>query len=317
MTILLLAERPLRDLRSRALLGGLPAELGARLLVRSTAPHWPEGFEPIPPESDPVALGLSQVLLAGAFQSRRHLEEALELAARAVAAGVPLAVRHLTLEAGAVRVAPPPAIAVLDRAAPLSLRDHRTADALLVWRVAAPFLLDPYPERHIAADVTLAATLPQGPILGLGLLGGAGLEAAIAERGAALRALLAPFAGWPIIPLCAEAADSPAEDGAATLAAARALLPDSPILLPELADPAARRRLLTPGRLKGLAARCAHVVTSHDLVGALAVGAGVPVLGIGLPGETRIGACLATLANEAPAGSNLVYPERDSSSALA
>jgi hypothetical protein len=317
MSILLLAERPLRDLRSRALLGGLPQELGARLLVRSTAPRWPEGFEPIPPEADPAGLGLTGALLAGAFQSRRHFEEALELAARAVAAGVPLAVRHLTLEAGAVRVAPPAAIAVLDRAAPLALRDHRTADALLVWRVAASFALDPYPERHIAADASLALALPEGPILGLGLLGGPALEGAIAERGAALRALLAPFAGWPILPLCAEAADSPAEDGAATLALARAQLPDSPILLPELADPAARRRLVTPERLKGLAARCAHVVTSHDLVGALAVGAGVPVLGIGLPGETRIGACLGTLANEAPAGSNLAYPERDSSSALA
>lgn len=317
MRILLLAERPLRDLRSRALLAGLPEQLGARLLVRSTAPRWPEGFEAVPPEADPAGLGLAGALLAGAFQSRRHLEEALELAARAVASGVPLAVRHLTLEGGAVRVAPPPAIAVLDGAAPLALRDHRTADALLVWRVAAPFVLDPYPERHLAADPALAAALPEGPILGLGLLGGPALEAATAERGAALRALLAPFAGWPILPLCAEAADSPAEDGAATLALARALLPESPVLLPELADPAARRRLLTPGRLKGLVARCAQVVTSHDLVGALAVGAGVTVLGIGLPGETRIGACLATLANAAPAGSNLAYPERDSSSARA
>jgi hypothetical protein len=317
MTILLLAERPLRDLRSRALLGGLPAELGARLLVRSTAPNWPEGFAPIPPEADLAALGLTQVLLAGAFQSRRHFEEALELAARAVAAGATLAVRHLTLEAGAVRVAAPPSVGVLDRAAPLALRDHRTADALLVWRVAAPFLLDPYPERHLAPDPSLAAGLPEGPILGLGLLGGPGLQAAITERAAALAALLAPFAGWPILPLAAEAADSPAEDGAATLALARALLPDSRILLPELADPAARRRLLTPARLKGLAARCARVVTSHDLVAALAIGAGVPVLGIGLPGETRIGACLATLANAAPPGSNLAYPERESASALA
>jgi len=315
--ILLLAERPMRDLRSRALLEGLPARLGATLLIRSTAPRWPAGFESVPPEADPAALGLDRVLIAGVFQSRRHFDDALDLAARAVAAGIPLAVHHLSLEAGVTRVAAPASAGVLDAAGPLDVRDHVTADALLVWRVAARLVLAPYPERQIAADPALASTLPEGPILGLGLLGGPGLETAVAERGAALRALLARFAVWPILPLVAEAADSPAEDGAGTLALARALLPDSPVLLPELADPAARRRLLTPARLKGLVARCTQVVTSHDLVAGFAIAAGVPVLGIGLPGERRIGACLATLANEAPEGSNLAYPERDRSSALA
>jgi hypothetical protein len=315
--ILLLAERPMRDLRSRALLEGLPARLGARLLIRSTAPRWPEGFESVPPDADPATLGLSRVVLAGAFQSRRHFDEALDLAARAAASGIPLDVLNLTLEGGTTRGTAPPSVAVLGAVASIGVRDHVTADALLVWRVAAPLVLDPYPERHLAADPALATTLPAGPILGLGLLGGPGLEAAIAERSAALRGLLARFAGWPILPLAAEAVDSAAEDGAGTLALARALLPDSPILLPELADPAARRRVLTPGRLKGLVARCAHVVTSHDLVAGFAIATGVSVLGIGLPGERRIGACLATLANAAPEGSNLAYPGRDSSSALA
>lgn len=323
--ILLLAERPMRDLRSRALLEGLPARLGATLLIRSTAPRWPEGFESVPPEADPTALGLDRVLIAGAFQSRRHFDEALDLAARAAACGIPLELRQLTLEAGAIRVAAPASVAVLDAAQLLAVRDHVTADALLVWRVAAPLVLDPYAERHIAADPALATALPEGPILGLGLLGGPGLAAAMAEHGAAIRALLAPFAGWPVLPLVAEAADSPSEDGAGTLALARALLPESTILLPELADPVARRRQLTPARLKGLVARCAQVVTSHDLVAGFAIAAGVTVLGIGLPGERRIGACLATLASAAPQGSNLTYPwaypwsspGRDSASALA
>jgi hypothetical protein len=313
MSILLLAERPLRDLRSRALLAGLPAACGATLLVPSAAPRWPEGFAAIPPEADPAAHGIGRVLLAGAFESRAALDAALALAGRAVAAGARLEVTRLTLEGGAVRVAAPPGIGVLDAAAELVLRDHATADALLVWQVAAPFRLDPYPERMIAPDRTLAETLPPGPILGLGLLGGPELAAARAERGAALRAILAPFAGWQVLPLPAEAPDSALDDWQGSLA----LLPEgATVLLPELAGPEARRRL-TPARLRGLVGRCARVVTSHDLVAAFAVAEGVPVLGLGLPGQRRIGPCLATLANALPPGSNLLYPERDSTSALA
>lgn len=316
MSILLLAERPLRDLRSRALLADLPRLLGATLLVPSAAPRWPEGFAAIAPEPDPAALGIRRVLLAGAFESRAAFDAALALAARAVAAGARLDAARLTLEGGAVRPAAPPEIAVLDRAADIALRDHASAEALLVWGLAAPFRLDPYPERAIPPDPALAAALPERPILGLGLRGGALLEAALVEREAALRALFAPFAGWPVLPLPAEAPDSPAEDLAGSLAAARALLPGAPILLPELADPGCRRRL-TPAALRGLVGRCAQVVTSQDLVAAFAIAAGVPVLGIGLAPDRRIAACLATLANAAPPGSNLLYPERDSSSARA
>ncbi len=313
MSVLLLAERPLRDLRSRALLADLPAAFGTTLLVPSEAPRWPEGFAAIPPEADPAARGITRVLLAGAFESRAAFDAALALARRAVAAGARLEVARLTLEGGAVRVAAPADIGVLDAAPELVLRDHATAEALLVWQVAAPFRLDPYPERAIAPDPTLAAALPAGPILGLGLLGGPVLAGALAERGAALRALLAPFAGWPVLPLPAEASDSALDDWAGSLGA----LPEgSTVLLPELAEPDARRRL-TPARLRGLVGRCARVVTSHDLVAAFAAAAGVPVIGLGLPGQRRVGACLATLANALPPGSDLLYPERDSASALA
>jgi len=131
-----------------------------------------------------------------------------------------------------------------------------------------------------------------------------------ARCGAALRDLLAPFRGWPVVPLPAGEPGSRGDDLAGARAFAAAHLDGSPVLLPELSDPA-RRRALDVARLAGLAARCAHVVTNQDLTAALAVAAGVPVLGLALGGDRRIKSVLATLANMLPPGSALVQPPPD------
>uniref|UniRef100_UPI001F333072 hypothetical protein n=1 Tax=Falsiroseomonas oryziterrae TaxID=2911368 RepID=UPI001F333072 len=100
------------------------------------------------------------------------------------------------------------------------------------------------------------------------------------------------------------------DDLGGTRAFAAAWLDGAPVLLPELSDPAFRRSL-DAARLAGLVARCAHVVTNQDLVAALAIARGVPVLGLGAGPDRRIKACLATLANELPPGSALVQPTPD------
>ncbi len=305
---LLLAEHPFRSLRSAAVLASVAARLGDGdpLLVAGAPSEIPPDFVPVPADPDPAALGIRRVVIAGIFHDAGELARAFATAARALGAGARLELRALTLDRAAARREPPPGHQVIERAALIELREAHTANALLVWRIAAPFRLAPYPERALAADPALAAQLPPGPVLGLSMLGGPDAERFWRPNLAPLRERLARFDGVAVLPLPAEAPGSPADDLAGSIAFARDVLPRSKLLLPGLEDAAWRQLQLTAPRLAGLAARCGTVVASQDLPALAAIAAGVPVIGLGLGqgGERRILSVFATLANELPAGSD-------------
>jgi len=312
--ILVIAEHPFRDLLSRAQMGWLLAEYqrahpgGPPLLVSTGATKTPPGFEPVPLDAELRALGVAQVMLSGVFLDRKRLEAALAMTAQAVAGGARLVLRNFAVEGNAAQRVAPAGAAVLDQAAAITLRDHRSANVLTLWRVRNALAIDPYPERHVAPDPTLAALLPEGPILGLAIRAGAEMEASWKPRIPALRRLLAGAAGWPVLPLPTQGPGSASDDLAASTAFAHAVLDGPTLLLPQLADAAWWRREVSPARLKGLVTRCALVATNRDLPACYAVAAGVPVLGIALGADRRIVSCLATLANELPEGSDLVHP---------
>jgi hypothetical protein len=208
-------------------------------------------------------------------------------------------------------------VEVLDGASSIELRDCLSADTLTVWRVAAPLRVGAYPEARIPPDPILAARLLPGPLLGVAISGGDRVRGAWMARLEGLRRLLAQASGWPVVPLPVEAAGTPADDLPSTRAFIEALLPGVPVLLPELSDFVWRQRQFTVARMKAVAARCALVVTNQDLPAAMAITSGVPVLGIPLAVDRRIAACISTLANELPPGSDLVFlpaeppPRRD------
>lgn len=311
MRTLILAEAPFRDLRSHALLHAAAARLQptGTPMVAMKEGRPPPGFEAVPFEPDPAALGVERVVLAGAFFESASLYHALGTAERALAAGARLEAAAFSLDRAGSKRQPPPKREVLDRAARLEVRDAHTANALLVWRVSAPFRIRGYPEREIAADPALAATLPDGKVLGLGMLGGKEYERFWRAHLPALRERLSPFAGWKVLPLLTEAPGSWLDDLPGSLAFLEEVLPGADVLLPELRDPAWRKRQMTPARLRGLVARCGLVVTSQDLPAAMGFAAGVPVLGLSLGqgAERRVVSAFATLANEVSAGSDLVY----------
>lgn len=308
MRTLLVTEAPFRDLTYRAC---TMAALGSiahtpPMLLATQAERVPKGFAPVPLDAAPD--GVEQVAIAGPFLVRHRLERALATAAAAVAKGARLVTHNLGLEDGAAQIEPPAGIEVLERAPTLFLRDHRTANVLTLWRVAAPMRILGYPERHVAPDPWLARGLPDGPVLGIAFRGGEEMRKSWQPRLPALARLLAPAQGWHALPLPTRLPGSGDEDGPATRAILAVTLPGAAPLLPELEEAEAWRRLLSPARLKGLVARCALVVTNRDLVAAYAVGCGVPVIGVALGADRRIVSCLATLANELPAGSALVHP---------
>lgn len=308
MRTLLLAETPFRDLSSRAILAEAAAAVphAPPLLLQSRAPRLPPGFLPVSPETLPD--GVEQVLLAGPFLEREALEAALATAAAALAAGARLVVHNLALEGSAGRMGAPAGAKVLDRAPRLGVRDHRTANILTLWRVAAPIAILAYPERHVAPDAALAERLPPGPLLGLAIRGGQEMRRSWTARLPAIARILSLAEGWPVLPIPTRLPGLPDDDLPATREIAAAALPGSALLLPELADPVAWRRSLTPARAKALVGRCRLVVTNRDLPAAYAVACGVPVIGLALGADRRIVSCLATLANELPPGSALLHP---------
>ncbi len=305
---LLLVERPFRNLLSRALIAHAAAVVphAPPMMIAMTGDTAPAGFALVPPGEVPAEIG--QVVIAGAFLERPALEAALATAARAVAAGARLVVEAFSLEGEAARIAAPEGVGVLEHAAAITVRDHRTLNVLTLWRLAAPVRIAPYPERGVEADPHHAAALPPGPILGLAIRGGEEMRKSWLPRVPALRRLLAHAGGWPVLPLLGQVPGSGDCDLAGSRDVAAAVLPGSPLLAQEIEDPALWRRHARPARLKAQVARCALVVTNRDLPAAYAVACGVPVIGVALGADRRIVSCLATLANELPAGSDLVHP---------
>lgn len=305
---LVLAERPFRDLTSRAVLEEAVAALDLRgTVLLATSVAAPAGFEAVAPGALPDDVGL--VVLAGVFLDRGLLDQALATAAAAVARGARFRAHGLALEGRAAAIRPPEEVAVLSRAESIGVRDHRSASVLTLWRVAAPVRLLSYPERHVAPDPTLAATLPAGPVLGLSLRGGEEMRRAWLPRLDAIGAELRAARGWAVLPLPTLLPGAPDDERPAIAEVASALLPGAPLLLPALAESVFWRRQVTPARLKALVARCALVVTNRDLVAGYAVASGVALRGLALGADRRIVSCMATLANALPAGSALVHPQ--------
>ncbi len=308
MRTLLVTEAPFRDLCYRA------CTLEARdavvhdgpMLLSTQSDGAPPGFEPVPPGE--VPRGVQRVVIAGPFLDRNAFEQALAPAGAAAAAGATLSVHNLALEGAAARLDAPKGVEVLERAGTLGLRDHRTANFLTLWRVAAPMAILGYPERHVAPDPSLADMLPDGPVLGIAIRGGEEMRRSWKPRLNAFAKLLEPARAWPVVVLHTRVPGSGDDDLAATREILAHALPGARLLLPELQDAFAWRKRQSPARMKALVARCALVMTNRDLPAAYAVAAGTPVIGVALGADRRIVSCLATLANELPAGSALVHP---------
>lgn len=146
--------------------------------------------------------------------------------------------------------------------------------------------------------------LPPGRILGLALRGRAGM--ADRARLPAILRRLGAAGGWSVLPLPVAGPGTADDETATNHAAAAALLPDAPLLLPTIEEPAFWRQDMTPARLKGLVARCDLVLTNRDLLAAYAASCNVPVIGLQDGPDRRIASCMATLANALAPGSALM-----------
>jgi hypothetical protein len=199
---------------------------------------------------------------------------------------------------------------VIARLASFTVRDH-----LSIERVAAAGFgrlprITFFPETEIEPDYDLAdAVLPRGqPMLGISIIPLPSMRAALAHEAPRLRALLAEFAGWPVVPVVSTVhVASPEEDDmAGLLGFLRDFLPDARIAAPALLDRGHWAAELTPRRLKGLIARCEALVTQRKHNAVHAIGAGVRVLGLHPVEDNSLRRTFVSLAYRLPAGSRCI-----------
>lgn len=165
-----------------------------------------------------------------------------------------------------------------------------------------------FPEADLPADPALAeALLPRGgpPLLGLSIIPLPAMRAALAREAARLRGLLAGFGGHALLPVVSTLhRDSEEEDDLAGFLLFRDMfLPEAPIAAPALLDRGFWRREMTPPRLKGLIARCDLLLSQRKHNCIHAIGAGVPVIGLGPVEDNSLRRTFIAMAHRLPPGS--------------
>jgi hypothetical protein len=186
-----------------------------------------------------------------------------------------------------------------------SVRDHMSWHCFRLLPGAPVPGITLYPERLIAADPALAETLPRArPILGVSITNHALMRDRLAANAARVAQALAPFAGWPVLPIVSSFhPDAAHENDAAGFAdfVAR-FLPEAETLLPGTLEHAWWRANLTPRRVKGLIAACTHLVTQrkHNLIHA--INAGTPTLALSPETDDSLARIFFTLRGELPVG---------------
>jgi hypothetical protein len=168
-----------------------------------------------------------------------------------------------------------------------------------------------FPEADLPADPTLAeALLPHHGrrLLGVSIIPLPAMRAALTREAERIRALLDEFRDHAVVPIVSTLhVDSAAEDDLAGFLLFRdRFLPDAPIAAPALLDRAAWRREMTPGRLKGLIARCAALVSQRKHNCIHAIGAGVRVIGLGPLEDNSLRRTFIAMAHRLPPGSRCI-----------
>lgn len=317
---------PLRRVRTLILGDYAQADLGNEAALQELLLHLPPDSEPVVaspeeerlkaldprivvvPRDTPVTeLRPDRVVLAGPMLPVGGLGQALSTLAAARSVGAEVGVHNLGLAFGTPR---PSAAAAALAGLLVTVREHRSAEQLLLWGLSTPPRILAFPERAVPPDPTIANRLPSGlpAPLALCVRGNPEFRTAWMADAVRLRALLAPYAGRPVLPLPLSrpgATDRQRSDEAAAIRLfLRDILPGTRLVLPDLLTPDGWAEL-TPARVKGLVARCAAVAAQRDLLIAYAVATGVPAIALGFGWDRRAPVAAAALANHLPADSVL------------
>lgn len=183
-----------------------------------------------------------------------------------------------------------------------SVRDHVSRWLVMEWGLGRDPDISFYPEADLAADPTLCALLPPGPLLGISITGQRAMADALARNRDRVHAALDRFRGHKVVPIISvnHPWDPDEDDIAGFHRFADMFLQDFDVVLPEALDRAWWTANLTPLRLKGLIARCACLLSQrkHNVIHA--IGANVPFIAIHPAEDDNLARIIYSLRTRVP-----------------
>ena len=171
---------------------------------------------------------------------------------------------------------------VITKVASFTVRDHISRWLVLEWGFDRDPGLTFYPERTLEPDMSLAETLPDGPLLGVSITGQNVMKEALRRNRHRIDQLLQDFKYHSILPIVStlQPGEPEEDDIAGFNNFAELYLSGRQIVLPEALDRTWWHDNLTPLRLKGLVAKCDFLLSQrkHNILHA--IGANVPFIAI-------------------------------------
>jgi hypothetical protein len=171
---------------------------------------------------------------------------------------------------------------VISNCASFTVRDHVSRWLCLEW----PFKREPgltyYPERKLPPDMTLAASMPNRPLLGISITGQRMMRDALERNTQRIRPVLEQYRGYGVVPIVSTNHQSEAEEddvmGFNTFA--DLFLKNFDIVMPQMLDKLWWHENMTPLRLKGIISKCDFLLSQrkHNIIHA--IGSGVPFVAI-------------------------------------
>jgi hypothetical protein len=198
----------------------------------------------------------------------------------------------------------------LERLDSFSVRDFRSVEMVRDWGVTRIPHLSSYPERAIPPDFSVAdRILPRGrKLLGISIINTEKMRQALLDDRDRVRDLLAPFAGWTVIPIVSTMHQTAADenDAAGFKYFAEMFLDGFEIQASEMLDHAWWYANLTPPTLKGVIARLDTLMSQRKHNCVHAIGSAVRVFGIHPRRDDSLPRLFITLTNALVAGSQLI-----------
>jgi hypothetical protein len=193
----------------------------------------------------------------------------------------------------------------LERLDGFTVRDEDSLAKFKGWGVKREIGRTEFPETYLEPDFSLAAELPDGPILGVSVNNGGAFFAMVRANQEKIAEALAEFRGMPVLPIVSTVHrfSEQENDIEGFKRFAGTFFPDAKILMPETLDRGWWYENMSPARLKGLIARCATLVSrrKHNCVHAIA--AGVRAVGLSRREDYGVQSVFDVLASRLPPGS--------------
>ena len=189
-----------------------------------------------------------------------------------------------------------------------SARDEYSIGRLKGCGIKKEISLVKFPEKNIQKDMSLAALLPKGNILGISVTNEEVLWKALIKNNNLIKEFINQYRGYKILPIISvvHLFSQTENDIEAFKKFHEMFLKDFEILLPKTLDKEWWHENMSPQRLKGLISSCDTLLSRRKHNCVHGISSGVKTVGISLPENLGTATVFESLKDELPEGSGLI-----------